>query len=148
MLPFASISSEVSCSTVSLSIVSGAARPRRFNRLPHLKVKPPQYFWTAMTAIDPSIPCGWGTSRKSMDVPLLPSFRLFQPQARERQPCFESTHLFHARTRQFACNGRVQLSRGVDTLRRWQLQLATVVWESEKDKKLVLPVPFGCAIEE
>ena len=24
----------------------------------------------------------------------------------------------------------------------------TVVWESEKDKRLVLPVPFGCAIEE
>ena len=23
----------------------------------------------------------------------------------------------------------------------------TVVWESEKDKRLVLPVPFGCAIE-
>ena len=26
--------------------------------------------------------------------------------------------------------------------------LATVVWESEKDKRLVLPVPFGCAIED
>jgi hypothetical protein len=25
--------------------------------------------------------------------------------------------------------------------------LATVVWENEKDKKLVLPVPFGCAID-
>ena len=24
----------------------------------------------------------------------------------------------------------------------------TVVWESEKDKRLVLPVPFGCAIED
>jgi len=26
--------------------------------------------------------------------------------------------------------------------------LATVVWESEKDKRLILPVPFGCAIED
>lgn len=26
------------------------------------------------------------------------------------------------------------------------LNLATVVWENEKDKRLVLPVPFGCAI--
>jgi hypothetical protein len=25
--------------------------------------------------------------------------------------------------------------------------LATVVWENEKDKRVVLPVPFGCAIE-
>jgi hypothetical protein len=25
--------------------------------------------------------------------------------------------------------------------------LATVVWENEKDKRLFLPVPFGCAIE-
>jgi hypothetical protein len=26
--------------------------------------------------------------------------------------------------------------------------LATVVWENEKDKRLVLLVPFGCAIED
>jgi hypothetical protein len=26
--------------------------------------------------------------------------------------------------------------------------LATVVWESEKDRRLVHPVPFGCAIED
>jgi len=35
---------------VSLRIVSGAARPRRLNQLPNLKVKPPQNFWTAMPA--------------------------------------------------------------------------------------------------
>ncbi len=40
-------------STVSLSIISGAARPRRFNRLPHLKVKPPQNLRAAMAAFDP-----------------------------------------------------------------------------------------------
>ncbi len=43
-------------SGVSLSIVSGAARPWRLNRLPHLKVKPPQNFWTAMPAYDPRQP--------------------------------------------------------------------------------------------
>ena len=41
-------------STVSLSIISGAARPRRFNRLPHLKVKPPQNLRAAMAAFDPA----------------------------------------------------------------------------------------------
>ena len=32
-------------------------------------------------------------------------------------------------------------------LTRFQSVL-TVVWENEKDKRLVLPVPFGCAIED
>ena len=40
-------------SGVSLSIVSGAAGPWRLNRLPHLKVKLPRNFWTAMPALDP-----------------------------------------------------------------------------------------------
>jgi hypothetical protein len=81
-----------------------------------------------------------------MDVPLLPSFRLFPPQACERQPCFETTHLFHARTRQFACNrSAARCRRGCS--RDGSFNLATVVWENEKDKRLLLSVPFGCAIE-
>ena len=39
-------------------MVNGATRPRRLNRLPHLKVKPTQYFWTAKTASDPDLPSG------------------------------------------------------------------------------------------
>ena len=37
---------------------------------------------------------------------------------------------------------------GVDTPDDGSFNLATVVWENEKDKRLVLPVPFGCAIED
>jgi hypothetical protein len=29
-----------------------------------------------------------------------------------------------------------------------RFNLATAVWESEKNKRPVLPVPFGCAIED
>ncbi len=25
--------------------------------------------------------------------------------------------------------------------------MVTVVWENEKNKRLILPIPFGCAIE-
>ena len=62
-------------------------------------------------------------------------------------PCFEPTHLFHARTRQFACNrSAARCGRGCS--RDGSFNLATVVWENEKDKKLVLPIPSGCATEE
>ena len=43
-------------SIVSLTIVSGAAGPWRINRLPHLKVKLPRNFWTAMPACSPPLP--------------------------------------------------------------------------------------------
>jgi hypothetical protein len=74
---------------------------------------------------------------------LLPSFRLFPSQACERQHCFESTHLFYARTRQFACNRRVRRAVGVKLSDEGSFNLATVVWENEKDRRLVLSVPFG-----
>ncbi|MGA7323569.1 MAG: hypothetical protein WBX25_03575, partial [Rhodomicrobium sp.] len=48
---------------MSTSIVSDSASPRRFNRPPHLKVKPPQYLWTATTVIDP-VRANVGVQRK------------------------------------------------------------------------------------
>jgi hypothetical protein len=62
-----------------------------------------------------------GTVRKSMDVPLLPA-------------------------RQFACNKRVRRAGGVKLSGDGSFNLATVVWESEKDKRIKgwsFPFPLG-----
>ena len=37
---------------------------------------------------------------------------------------------------------------GVEFFGDGSFNLATIVWESEKDRRLVHPVPFGCAIED
>jgi hypothetical protein len=37
---------------------------------------------------------------------------------------------------------------GVKLSDEGSFNLATVVWENEKDKKLVLPLPVGCAIND
>jgi hypothetical protein len=42
----------------------------------------------------------------------------------------------------------VRRAAGVELSDQGSFNLAAVVWESEKDKRPVLPVSFGCAIED
>ena len=101
---------------------------------------------SAISAIDPSLPCGWGTGRKSMDVPLQ-AFDCSNLRRVSVSLALKPLIYFMLAPVNFACNRRVRRAVGVDAP-----AMVASIWRPlfGRTRKIKgWPSPFlGCAIEE